>query len=274
MGRKAAAATRPVHRAWPVSSVTSTPTATVCIHEPMLETSAALQTRAKSRWRSGRSDASRQPPAPAAGRRAPAPSGLGRLVPGLQPVVVVEVDDAVEVVEGGDQVEVVAQRALGRPAPRRPCASDRAAANRPVSGDTIRSKPRSCSSAGREQRRLARPRSCWPPGPRRAWPSATASISSIDSGASTKMASTPRSAAIRARSMASSRPTADAGVGAGHHEQLSSGGRRRPAAWPASPPGARPACPPCARTSWATPGPRGRCRRRRPPRTARRCGWC
>ena len=49
MGRKAAAATRPVHRACPVWTVTSTPTATVCIHDPTFDTSAADQTRAKSR---------------------------------------------------------------------------------------------------------------------------------------------------------------------------------------------------------------------------------
>ena len=36
-------ATRPVHCAWWVTSVTKIPTPTVCIHEPMLETSAALQ---------------------------------------------------------------------------------------------------------------------------------------------------------------------------------------------------------------------------------------
>ena len=56
MGTNAAAATSPVHLAWPVTSVTKTPTATVCIHEPMLETSAAPHTRAKFRWRRGRSD--------------------------------------------------------------------------------------------------------------------------------------------------------------------------------------------------------------------------
>src|SRR5919202_717464 len=37
-------------------AVTRTPTATDCTHDPTLETRAALQTRAKSRWRSGRSD--------------------------------------------------------------------------------------------------------------------------------------------------------------------------------------------------------------------------
>src|SRR5207248_5399669 len=56
MGRKAAAATMPVHRLWCVFAVTRAPTATVCIHDPTLETRAALQIRAKLRWRSGRSD--------------------------------------------------------------------------------------------------------------------------------------------------------------------------------------------------------------------------
>ena len=57
MGRKAAAATRPVHPGWSVRANTSTPRATVCIHEPMLETRAADQMSAKFRERSGRSEA-------------------------------------------------------------------------------------------------------------------------------------------------------------------------------------------------------------------------
>src|SRR5438270_4467840 len=56
MGTKAAAATSPAQNDWWVMSVTRAPTATVCIHDPALETSAALQIRVKLRWRSGRSD--------------------------------------------------------------------------------------------------------------------------------------------------------------------------------------------------------------------------
>src|SRR5437588_11317613 len=53
---KAAAATIPVQVLLPVAAVTRAPTATVCIHDPTLETRAALQIRAKLRWRRGRSD--------------------------------------------------------------------------------------------------------------------------------------------------------------------------------------------------------------------------
>ena len=48
----------PVHVLLPVASVTRAPTATVCIHDPTLETRAADQIRAKFRLRSGWSDES------------------------------------------------------------------------------------------------------------------------------------------------------------------------------------------------------------------------
>jgi hypothetical protein len=57
MGTKAAAATSPVQPGWSVRAKTSTPSATVCIHEPTLETRAADQMSAKFRDRSGRSEA-------------------------------------------------------------------------------------------------------------------------------------------------------------------------------------------------------------------------
>ena len=57
MGMKAAAATRPVQAGWSVRAKTRTPRATVCIHEPTLDTSAADQMSAKFRERSGRSEA-------------------------------------------------------------------------------------------------------------------------------------------------------------------------------------------------------------------------
>src|SRR5829696_3586366 len=57
MGRKAAAATNAVQPASPVRTATRSPTATVSIQVPTFETRAAAQTRAKLRWRSGRSDA-------------------------------------------------------------------------------------------------------------------------------------------------------------------------------------------------------------------------
>ncbi len=57
IGMNVAAATSPVHAGCPVRANTSTPSATVCIHVPTLETSAADQMRAKFRERSGRSDA-------------------------------------------------------------------------------------------------------------------------------------------------------------------------------------------------------------------------
>ncbi len=57
MGMKAAAATRPVQAGWSVRAKTSTPSATVCIHDPMFETRAADQMSAKFRERSGRRDA-------------------------------------------------------------------------------------------------------------------------------------------------------------------------------------------------------------------------
>ena len=57
IGMNAAAATRPVQPGWWVLAVTSTPNATVCIHEPTLETRAADQRRAKFRDRNGRRDA-------------------------------------------------------------------------------------------------------------------------------------------------------------------------------------------------------------------------
>ena len=57
MGKKAAAATSPVHNGLWVRTVTKIPRATACIHEPMFETSAADQTSAKLRERNGRNDA-------------------------------------------------------------------------------------------------------------------------------------------------------------------------------------------------------------------------
>src|SRR3954453_8643007 len=56
MGMKAAAATMPVHVLFPVASVTSAPTATVCIHDPTFDTRAADQISAKFFRRSGSSD--------------------------------------------------------------------------------------------------------------------------------------------------------------------------------------------------------------------------
>ena len=53
---KAAAATIPVHVLLPVTSVTSAPTATVCIHDPTFDTRAADQISAKFFLRSGCSD--------------------------------------------------------------------------------------------------------------------------------------------------------------------------------------------------------------------------
>ena len=58
MGTKAAAATAPVHSGLWDRAVTTTPSATACIHEPTLDTSAELQTRAKFLERSGRSEVS------------------------------------------------------------------------------------------------------------------------------------------------------------------------------------------------------------------------
>ena len=54
MGRNAAAATKAVQPASPVRPATRSPTATVSIHVPTFEISAAVHTRAKFRWRSGR----------------------------------------------------------------------------------------------------------------------------------------------------------------------------------------------------------------------------
>src|SRR5436309_3090654 len=62
MGMKAAAATMPVHALLPVASVTRAPTATVCIHDPTLDTRAADQMRAKLRLRSGWRDESATQP--------------------------------------------------------------------------------------------------------------------------------------------------------------------------------------------------------------------
>src|SRR5437764_14783741 len=56
MGMKAAAATMPVHVLFPVASVTSAPTATVCIHDPTFDTRAADQISAKFFLRNGWSD--------------------------------------------------------------------------------------------------------------------------------------------------------------------------------------------------------------------------
>src|SRR6202034_2423280 len=56
IGRKAAAATRPVHSGLWVRAVMTNPRATVCIQEPTLDTRAADHTRAKLRERSGRND--------------------------------------------------------------------------------------------------------------------------------------------------------------------------------------------------------------------------
>ena len=56
-GMNPAAATSPAHAGRPVREKTSTPSATVCIHDPRFETRAADQMSAKFRERSGRSDA-------------------------------------------------------------------------------------------------------------------------------------------------------------------------------------------------------------------------
>ena len=80
MGTNAAAATSPVHSGSWVRDVTTTPRATVCIHEPTLETRAADQTRAKLRERSGLSDRSTRPEVTVGtGRppRGPGPPGGG-----------------------------------------------------------------------------------------------------------------------------------------------------------------------------------------------------
>src|SRR5438132_3250203 len=57
MGRNPAAATSPVHPACPVRTATRSPTATVSIHVPTFEISAAVHTSAKLRCRSGRNAA-------------------------------------------------------------------------------------------------------------------------------------------------------------------------------------------------------------------------
>ena len=57
-GTKAAAATMPVHSGLCDRSVTTMASTTVCIHEPMFETKAAVHTSAKFRERRGRSDVS------------------------------------------------------------------------------------------------------------------------------------------------------------------------------------------------------------------------
>ena len=62
MGRNAPAATRTAQVALPVSEMTSAPTATVCIQDPMVEMSPAVQSRVNARCRKGRSD-----PGPRAG---------------------------------------------------------------------------------------------------------------------------------------------------------------------------------------------------------------
>ena len=57
IGRNAPAATSTAQLASPVREITSAPTATVCIQEPMLEIMLALHRSAKLRCRSGRSEA-------------------------------------------------------------------------------------------------------------------------------------------------------------------------------------------------------------------------
>ena len=85
-GRKAAAATRPVHSGLWVVSVTNIPRATACIHDPMFDTSAADHSRAKLRDPSGRSDRGStnrgyRPGRPAA---APVPDQPGRRTAGAR----------------------------------------------------------------------------------------------------------------------------------------------------------------------------------------------
>ncbi len=67
MGRKPAAATRPVQPGWPVRAVTRIPTATVCIQVPTLDRRAAVQINAKLRWRSGAREVGTTDPAYGAG---------------------------------------------------------------------------------------------------------------------------------------------------------------------------------------------------------------